>query len=58
MVVLGLFNLILQNGNHCHSLDLSLLVTTDEEETVSYWVAYKAVVGTRVTGVVNGTYTM
>ena len=45
--------------NQGDSLDASLLVTTDEEETVSFWVAYNEILGTRVTGVViNDTYTV
>ena len=44
--------------NQGDSLDPSLLVTTDEEETVSFWVAYNEILGTRVTGVINNTYTV
>ena len=45
--------------NQGDSLDPSLLVTTDEEETVSFWVAYNEILGNRVTGVViNNTHTV
>ena len=44
--------------NQGNSLDPSLLVTTDEEETVSFWVAYNEIAETMATGVVNNTYTV
>ena len=51
--------LIAFGPNQGASLDTSLLVTTDEEETVSFWVAYNEILGNRVTGVViNNTHTV